>query len=258
MKIGILIPTTTNNRKWNSYNDTYLHNIMLRSFLLSYDEEHEYIFYLGIDKGDKIMDNINTINQINSLKNAYKNIDFQFIYMTGIAKGHLTIMWNRLFKKALDDECDYFFQCGDDIKFKTKGWINDSIKILSENNNIGISGPNNNNYEIITQSFVSRKHFDLFGYYFPEELINWYCDDWINLVYKQINAFYPLKNHYCANNGGEPRYNIHNLVINNDNSFFNFYNNNLQINKKNEMFNLLKFLVKRDSSRIKDKILKIN
>ena len=29
--------------------------------------------------------------------------------MDGIAKGHLTVMWNRLFKKALDDNCDYFF-----------------------------------------------------------------------------------------------------------------------------------------------------
>ena len=29
-------------------------------------------------------------------------------------------MWNVLFKQAYDDGCDYFYQCGDDIEFKTK------------------------------------------------------------------------------------------------------------------------------------------
>ena len=37
-------------------------------------------------------------------------------------------MWNILFKKAYNDNCDYFYQCGDDILFKTKGWNNLDLK----------------------------------------------------------------------------------------------------------------------------------
>jgi hypothetical protein len=51
---------------------------------------------------------------------------------------------------------------------------------------------------------------ELFGYYFPPEILNWYCDDWINLVYKMMNTYYPLMNHECWNIGGSPRYVINN------------------------------------------------
>lgn len=210
MKIGILIPSTSKGRKWTSHKETYLYNITLKTFLLTYDKEHIYEFYIGIDRGDTILDTEKTKNEINKFKTVFKNINFDFIYMDGIEKGHLTVMWNRLFKKALDMNCDYFYQCGDDIEFKTKGWINDSIKKLQENKNIGLTGPINNNSRILTQSFVSRNHYTLFGYYFPEEIINWCCDDWINSVYKSINAFFPLKNHLCINIGGNPRYTINN------------------------------------------------
>lgn len=122
-------------------------------------------------------------------------------------------MWNILFKKAYDDGCDYFYQCGDDINFKTVGWVKDCIKKLNENNDIGTVGPINNDGRILTQTMVSRKHMDIFGWYFPEEIINWCCDDWINLVYKP-KYLYKLNKHYCSNDGGNPRY-----VINNDKTF---------------------------------------
>ena len=217
MKIGLLIPTTSNGRKWKKYHETYLYNFTIKTLLLSLtksEQEHDYIFYIGIDRGDKVYDNEETKNGFNKLKKVFNHIDFQYLYMDIIAKGHLTVMWNRLYKKALDDECEYFYQCGDDIDFKTKGWVTNCIEILKKNNNIGFAGPINNNPNIITQSFVSRKHYELFGYFFPEEIINWCCDDWINEIYKKMNAFYPLINHLCLNIGGAERY-----TINNDPSF---------------------------------------
>ena len=217
MKIGLLIPTTSNGRAWKIYQETYLYNFTIKTLLLSLTEsekQHEYIFYIGIDRGDKVYDSEETKNGFNQLKKVFTHIDFQYLYMDNIAKGHLTVMWNRLYKKALDDECEYFYQCGDDIDFKTKGWVTNCIEILKKNNNIGFAGPINNNPNIITQSFVSRKHYELFGYFFPEEIINWCCDDWINEIYKKMNAFYPLINHLCLNIGGAERY-----TINNDPSF---------------------------------------
>ena len=146
------------------------------------------------------------------------NIDINFVYMDNIPKGHLTVMWNKLFKIAYDDECEYFFQCGDDIEFKTNGWVEDCISKLQENNNIGLVGPVNNNPRILTQSFVSKKHMELFGYYFPPEIINWFCDDWITKVYYP-EYFYQINN-YIINVGGQPRYEVIGEIFNpNDPTF---------------------------------------
>jgi hypothetical protein len=147
-----------------------------------------------------------------------QNVTIDFIYMDGIEKGHLTKMWNRLYEKAYAENCNYFFQCGDDIAFRTRGWINECIKTILSANDLGMSGPINNNPYILTQTFVSRKHMETFGYYFPEELVNWYCDDWINEVYKERKLFFPLVTHYCENIGGSPRYNINNDANFQDNS----------------------------------------
>jgi hypothetical protein len=160
--------------------------------------------------GDRIYDAESTKREIIRFVSIMKNVELEFVYMNGIGKGHLTVMWNRLFEKSYKDGADYFFQCGDDIEFKTVGWVNDCINTLNKSNNFGVTGPINNNPRILTQSFVSRKHMELFGYYFPPEILNWCCDDWINDVYKGINAFYPLSNHLCVNVGGAPRYEINN------------------------------------------------
>lgn len=48
---------------------------------------------------------------------------------------------------------------------------------------------------------------DIFGFFFPEEIVNWCCDDWYNFVYKP-EFFYPLRNHICTNDGGQERYDI--------------------------------------------------
>jgi hypothetical protein len=207
MKIGLLIPSTSNGREWTNIKESYLYELTFKTFLLTQNPEHEYVFYIGIDRGDKIYDTPQK-DELLRFKLIFKNVDIQFIYMD-CKKGHLTRMWNILFQRAYDEECDYFYQCGDDIKFHTKGWVNDSISTLIANKNIGITGPTNNNHFILTQVFVSRKHMEIFGHFFPEEIINWGCDDWYNWVYRP-NYSFPLKTHYCSNEGGKPRYAIHN------------------------------------------------
>jgi hypothetical protein len=210
MKIGLLIPSTSNGRDWKTIEESYLFRYTVTTFLQTMDPEHEYTFYIGVDRDDRIYDNPVEFNKINMLISGNPNISIRSVYMDGVEKGYLTKMWNVLFKTAYYDNCDYFFQCGDDIAFKTKGWVNECIFILTRSNGIGMTGPVNNNVRILTQTFVSRKHMDFFGFYFTEELINWYCDDWINGVYKKANRFYPLLNHLCENLGGTPRYSVNN------------------------------------------------
>jgi hypothetical protein len=225
LKIGLLILSTSNKRDhWKNMKDTYFYNLTLKTFLLSQDKEHSYVFYIGIDAGDRIFDNPDQQNEVYKFSKVFKNVEFKFIKMDGIPKGHVTIMWNRLFKQAFDEMCDYFYQCGDDIYFKTNGWVNDCISTLNKNRDIGLTGPINNNPTILTQAFVSRKHMDIFGWFFPEQIVNWCCDDWYNIVYKPDN-FFPLRQHYCSNDGGDPRYDIANKK--------NFKGNNMTTFKLN-------------------------
>lgn len=245
MKVGCIIPATSKNRTWNNVEESYLYTTTLKSFILTYNKEHTYTFYIGIDVGDQIYDNMENKQKLIRFCKIMKNIDIEFIYMDGITKGHLTIMWNRLFEKAYSDGCDYFFQCGDDVEFKTTNWVNDCIETLQNSENIGLVGPINNNPRILTQSFVSRKHMELFGYYFPPEIINWFCDNWINEVYKGINKFYPLRNHLCINIGGEPRYDINNEIYTNNEQF---------VSKCREVNNICSSIVERDLEKIRDKI----
>lgn len=212
-KIAFLIPCTSNGRNWDNIKQSYLYNLSLKTFLITQDKEHIYKFFIGYDSNDLIYDNMESRTEINRLLSIFGNVDIEFICMDGIEKGFLTRMWNVLFSSAYEEGFDYFYQCGDDISFKTKGWVNDCIKVLSSHNNIGLCGPINNNNRILTQAFVSRTHMEIFGYFFPESIKNWCCDDWYNYVYKP-NYFYPLQNHYCSNEGGSPRY-----IINNDNNF---------------------------------------
>lgn len=213
MKIGLLIPSTSNGRDWKTVDESYLFQYTINTFLQTMDPEHDYVFYIGIDRGDRIYDNPVEFNKINMLISMHPNISIHSVYMDGVEKGYLTKMWNILFKRSYDDNCDYFFQCGDDIAFKTTGWVNECISTLERSDGIGMTGPINNNMRILTQTFVSRKHMEFFGFYFTEELINWYCDDWINGVYKKANRFYPLLNHLCENLGGAPRYNVNNDIF---------------------------------------------
>ncbi len=230
-KIGALILATSKNRdNWVMMQDTYLYQLTLKTFLLTFDKEHSYIFYVGIDKDDRIFDNETQKREITRFSKVYPNIEFKFITMENITKGYVTLMWNKLFEYAYKSDCDYFYQCGDDMEFRTKGWINDCIKVLREHNDIGIAGPINNNNRILTQSFVSRKHMEIFGWFFPKEIKNWCCDDWMNMVYYP-KYLYPLKKHLAVNLGGEPRYDINNdKYFTNNNMLFNNNLNNLRKN----------------------------
>ena len=92
--------------------------------------------------------------------------------MDDVKKDHLTKMWNILFRRAYDDKCDYIFQCGDDINFTTKGWVNECILVLKKHQGFGLAGPINNNPRILTQAFVSRRHMEfLVGFFRKKYLI---------------------------------------------------------------------------------------
>jgi hypothetical protein len=220
-KVGILIPSTTKGLNCTSYKDTYLYKLFLKSFIKTRDKKYgekniHYTIYVVVDDDDDIYSKKKEKNKIISFIQLVKNVSIQFLSSKGISKGWVTKMWNRAFKKAYDDGCDYFYQCGDDIEFLDKEWVIDCIKAMEKNKNTGITGPIDWGRErhkmitgagkfILTQTFVSRKHMDNFGFYFPEEIKNWFCDDWITYVYISKKKYWPIKKR-IFNKGGDPRY----------------------------------------------------
>ena len=55
-RIALLIPCTSKNRNWKNMKESYLYNLSLKTFLLTHNNEHEYRFYIGIDRGDPVFD----------------------------------------------------------------------------------------------------------------------------------------------------------------------------------------------------------
>jgi len=211
-KIGILVPATSNGRDWKNIKETYLYNIFLKSFFTTYSPEHNYVIYLIIDRDDRVFDTDNTRDYLNKFLGLMKNTSLKILYSDNIKKGHVTEMWNRCFHTAYDEGCDYFYQCGDDVQFVTKNWVNVAIKLLKKHNDIGVTGPLDHTRLncakfILTQTFVSRKHMSIINNYFPPEIINWFCDDWITYLYYP-KYLYTMNGYFIQNLGGKPRYNI--------------------------------------------------
>lgn len=205
MKIGILIPTTTNNTKFKKLEDTHLYKYCLPSLINSLSNEHTYTIYYAIDDNDKLYHKLKTNKKLTNTKLISPINKVKIISTKSITKGDVVSMWNMLFKKAYEDNNEYFIQCGDDILFHHKNWLDVCIDQLKSNMDIGVSSPTDtNNPRILTQSVVSRKHMDIFGYYYNPQIKNWGCDDWITGVY-DTKFVYRNPTTLC-NRGGKPRY----------------------------------------------------
>ena len=125
MKIAFLIPSTTRGRKWRKMEDTYLYSIFGQSFLNTISEDIEYTIYINIDIDDPIYRHNKEKNKFELLIGEKAKI--KWIDDGQVQRGFLTLMWNYLFEKALEDNNDYFYQCGDDIWFENKDWIKECI-----------------------------------------------------------------------------------------------------------------------------------
>lgn len=202
-KVALIIPSTSKNRSWDSPNDSLLYKT-IESFKQSTNDNFECKLYIGHDCDDSFYNNKDNIT-------FYENqgIPIEFIQLN-VEKGHVTKMWNILAMRAYNDGFEYLYACGDDIIFNNTGWMDECINVLLQNNNIGLSGMitiDGNSY-ILTQCFVHRTHLDIFNFFYPEEIINWHCDDWINLVYRDMVYKLPSDKYTCSNAGGKERYTI--------------------------------------------------
>jgi hypothetical protein len=202
MKVAFIIPSTSKNRDWENPIDSYLYKT-INSIKDTCIVNFKIKIFVGVDSDDIFYNNESNINFL-----LNQGIQIKFIKID-VEKGHVTKIWNKLAKICYKKKYDYIYGCGDDILFNENGWLIECINKLRQHKNIGLTGPKsiNGNTRILTQCFVHRKHFKIFGFFYPDEIKNWYCDDWINEVYK--SKTYRLSNNYFCEN-------LSNNVENND------------------------------------------
>ena len=139
IKIAFLIPITSRGRNWNKIEETYFNQIFIRSLIGTINSKFIYRVYLVIDSDDNLFFNENFKNF--KVLNLLFGISIIKIINHSVEKGHLTKLWNIAFKRAYDDGCHYFYQCGDDVQFISPNWVDESIQKLYSNNQIGLTGP---------------------------------------------------------------------------------------------------------------------
>ncbi len=181
MKIAILIPVCSRKQEWTDLSETYLMNASIPSLRATMSPNHEYTIYIGVDDDDEFF-----LSRKDELPGK--------VVILSDCRNAPAHAWNKLFEIAVFDGNDYFFQMADDVVLETSGWTERFIEALLDNNNCGVVGPiHPENYYprvadggngVIENAFVHSTHRQLFGYFFPWEIKNWYCDNWITEVYK--------------------------------------------------------------------------
>lgn len=182
--IAIMIPMCSRNQTWETLQDCFFFDHFYPSFLATASDAFKYTFYLGIDDDDVFF-----LKHVGELE----EMGFTVVTLSGCQHAPAWA-WNKLFEVAIANaDHEYFFQVGDDVVIQSKGWTERFVSVLQSRNGVGAVGPcNPRNFfqrknagqpAVIENSFVSRTHARVFGYFFHPTIRNWYCDDWITQVY---------------------------------------------------------------------------
>jgi len=196
-KIAFCVPTTTNGRDWPNIQSTYLYNIMLES-LRPLQRDYQVDVYIGYDHDDKLYSNMKLPTKFNHMNLIW--VPFED------SKGNPCEIWTALTIQAMNDGHEYFQIGGDDIQYdKRPDWLPKFINTLRCNQNVGYVAGYSNNDNIPTQFLIHQNHLNIFGWVYPPQIKNWFCDNWMYHVYGKECGFW-LKQYNHLNLGGEPRY----------------------------------------------------
>ena len=207
-EFAFIIPSTTNKRdEWKQAEDTYLWTILCSS-LEKYTPDigpRRIKLFIGYDEDDRIY---SLVNERMKFKAVFMKFDIEWFPQPVCLKGKLSTIWNNLGREAIVQGYDYIKILGDDIRMPSDtGWLGHFHNKLKKNNNIGWSAGFSNNDNIPTQFLVHKTHFEIFNFFYPEEIPTWGVDDFLYQVYPAKYRNW-MKSYPLFNVGGAPRYEI--------------------------------------------------
>ena len=140
----------------------------------TYPDQLQFVFY--IDGDDKTRHSVQDLQRI----------DPRVAVITG-PRVVLSQMWNECYTLA---KADVLMQCGDDIRFRTRGWDTKVLRqflgypdrIVLVHGQDGIQGD-----RIATHGFLHRRWVEVVGYFVPPIFASDYNDMWLTEVADLIN-----------------------------------------------------------------------
>tara|TARA_R110000787_G_scaffold54744_1_gene127042 strand:+ start:40 stop:759 length:720 start_codon:yes stop_codon:yes gene_type:complete len=198
---AFLVPSTTRNREWKTIEETYLYTILCRT-LDKHTPPVDIVLYVGYDSNDPIYSKDEERLKLNAIFIKFKIVWVKF----KPDPGNVVAVWNGLLKRAMGDGFDWFKILGDDIRLPNDpSWLRVFQKAIVANDYIGWSAGYSNNDNIATQFLIHKTHYQIYEFVFPPLIKNYFCDDWMNMIYPEKYKYW-RKDYPLLNCGGQPRY----------------------------------------------------
>lgn len=181
----VIVACTKSVNTWRHVGDTALVSRLLPSVnnTVTQEERHRFSVELLIcfDEGDTFWEN--TINVDTALAMSALPLTFISIRRMGSPR----IPFNEATRVAYEYGAAFIVRINDDTEFTSQGWISLAVDALYSFTPplVGVVGPTceEGNEEILTHDMVHVTHLEIFTNYYPDELNNWWVDDWISSVY---------------------------------------------------------------------------
>ena len=180
-KTVFIIPSTSRNMNYKNVESCSLIKILYAS--LKKLDTSKYTFLIGTDDDDEFYN-----HNIVALKSTLPK-NFHFHSLNNFDKSYVCIV-NQLANIAIKDyNADYIYVFADDLEVYDLNFIEtDFIPYFEKNGNICLGwGLDETNLHLCTHPFVSKYHVKHLGYFYPSDIKNWNCDDWIHQVYEKLN-----------------------------------------------------------------------
>jgi len=194
--VAVCCGTTTRKVSGPQLSKLALFRYLLPSMAHTLECGLRYVAVVGYDKGDPFYDSLHGQMQVEQWFKEHMGLPF--------AKRGLSVelamvqvdnklkkpgpVFNKITKHAYDIGADYIYRVNDDTEMASP-WAHAMIKqlkALPPPALVGAVGPlcKQGNVKILTHDFTHRTHMEVFGHkYYPDELVDWWMDDWISRVY---------------------------------------------------------------------------
>lgn len=215
--IALLIASTSRGCDWKSIDDCPLINTLLKPLVEGGVKPGDGIkVFLSVDNGDEFYDNPTRFEEIKARFGVA--VDDIFMVSSPNPDKSPVHAWNVAFNAAVTypgEKIDTFFQIGDDVQLLTPKETLIEMATLSKPGYMVF--PVDGTYmkgrpNLATQSMVTRDHHEKFGFYFPPEIKNWFCDDWISEVYLKAGRCLRTSSVALRSTFAKPRYKVEHVA----------------------------------------------